>query len=85
MPQENLLNLKRNKMHDIVKYTTLKNQIDELNEWFDEFLGDKERGGSLDTENIDNTAWAEYNEKYKMYMKIREKMEDMERFAKRVA
>jgi hypothetical protein len=69
-------------MNNIIEYTSLKNQIDELNEWFDLFLKDKNRGGSLDAEEIDNPLWAEYNEKYKMYMKIRGKMEDMERITK---
>lgn len=72
-------------MYDIVKYTSFKNQIDELNDWFDNFLDDKNRGGKLDVEEIDNPLWSEYNEKYRMYMKIREQMEEMERFAKRVA
>lgn len=69
-------------MRDIVAYTTLKNQIDELNQWFNLFLKDKKRGGSLDDQEIDNPLWSEYNAKYKMYMKIRSKMEDMERAAK---
>lgn len=72
-------------MRNIVEYTTLKNQIDELNGWFDLFLKDKKRGGNLDAEEIDNPLWSEYNAKYKMYMKIRSKMEDMERAAKNVS
>ena len=68
-------------MRDIVKYTTFKKQIDELNNWFDDFLDDNSRGGKLDAEEVDNPFWLEYNEKYRMYMKIRAKMEDMEREA----
>ncbi len=68
-------------MRDIVKYTAFKKQIDELNDWFDDFLDDKSRGAKLDAEEVDNPFWLEYNEKYRMYMKIRAKMEDMEREA----
>lgn len=60
-------------------YTALKVQIKELTDWFDEFLGDKSRGGKLDLDELDSNLWQEYNSKYKMYMKIRDKIETIER------